>query len=216
MKMSVTSVDCLMTDLTSARVLFRSGSAFFFSESGDFLTAAHVIVDLQRREPPCPTAAAIISLDAWRPESPDEPMLWFPFDPSLCKIDKDADLAACALNQDLKESKLKSRIVPVKFEWSVPPDSTQVAFTGFPMNARDPMTIRSSVAAIRIPWQEEKPIPELVLDHNAWPGHSGSPVYLSDGRVIGILIAHAKGASEMTVVRPASLVRDMVTEKLKK
>jgi V8-like Glu-specific endopeptidase len=217
MKRSVAPVVCMVMQGAEAKILYPAGSAFFISGAGDFLTAAHVIRDIQKGERPCPISAITIPLDDWRPDARDEGVAWFPFNTSGCRINNDSDLAACRLTDDISRSKLKSKIAPVKFEWSIPSDGTQVAMTGFPMNARDPMTLRAALSGYLIPWQDEKPIPELVLDRTAWPGYSGSPVYLSDGRVIGILIAVAKDeALGMTIARPVSLVREWLAEKPKK
>ena len=213
-KRSVTPVDCMTMRGAEAQILYRKGSAFFVSRDGKFLTAAHVIEEMLKSEPPCPTSAIILPVGDWHAETRDEPYAWFPFNPSACKIDNDSDLAVCRPSQDLSDTKLTARIAPVNFEWSVPPDGAQVAFTGFPLNARDPLTVRAAVAAFRIPWQKEKPIPELALDRAAWPGSSGSPVYLSDGTVIAILIANGKDyATGVTLARPSAQIRQFLSEK---
>lgn len=214
MKRSVISVDCVMVHGAEAEILQRAGSAFFISGAGDFLTAAHVILAMQVDTRLCPATAITAPRDGWRPEARDEPRVWFPFNTSGCRIEQDSDVAACRLNEDLSRSKLKSRIAPVKFEWRIPSDGTQVASTGFPLSVRDPVTVRAAVAGYRIPWQNEKPIPELVLDRAAWPGYSGAPVYLSDGRVIGILIAGGPDETPgMAIARPASSFRELLAEK---
>jgi S1-C subfamily serine protease len=217
MRRSVAPVACMVMQGDEAKILYRAGSAFFISAAGDFLTAAHVIRDIQKGERPCPVSAITIPVDDWQPEVRNEAVDGLPFDTSECRIDRDSDLAACRLNDDLSRSKLKSKIAPVRLEWSVPSGGTQVAITGFPMNARDPMTLRAAVSGYLVPWQDKTPIPQLVLDRAAWPGYSGSPVYLSDGRVIGILIAAAQDeALGLAIARPASLVRDWLAEKPKK
>ena len=81
-----------------------------------------------------------------------------------------------------------------------------LAFTGFPMNARDPMTYRADVAAYRLVWRNEKVIAVLMLDRAGWPGSSGSHVFISEGRVIGILTAaRAEERTEMTTLRQSRL-----------
>lgn len=215
-KRSLTSVDCMAIQGGEGTILQRMGSAFFISETGDFVTAAHVILNTEQRTPFCPKSVITIPVGDWRPETRIEPAKWFSFNTASCRMDRDSDLAVCRLTQDPAGSKVQSRIAAVRFEWNIPPDGASVAFTGFPMKARDPMTFRTAVAAYRIPWENENPIPELALDRAALPGHSGSPVYLSDGRVIGIVIGIGKGeATGLTIARPASLLRGLVAEKPK-
>jgi hypothetical protein len=141
----------------------------------------------------------------WRPEARTEQLRWFPFKGSDCRIDDIIDVAKCKLSEDLsvgiREFRLK--ILSAQFEWNPPRDGAQVAFTGFPLQARDPMTFRAGVAAYRIPRTTES-IPELVLDHAAFPGFSRSPVYLADERVVAILVGKWEGRSDWDYSRPAS------------
>jgi hypothetical protein len=71
------------------------------------------------------------------------------------------------------------------------------------MNSRDPMTFRANIDAYRFLWRNEKVIDEVLLDRGTCPGSSGSPIFLPDGRVIGILIAvRTEDGTAMTSVRP--------------
>ena len=217
MKHSVAPLVCLAVNDDRAKILKRPGSAFFISDAGEFLTAAHVILSMQTAE--CPVSALMIPVENWRPEIRDEDLVWFLFRSADCRIDRRLDVARCRSMDDLQASmpRLRFRILPVKPEMSIPPDGTQVAVTGFPLGNRDPMTSRAGVAAYRTEWQNDEPVPELVLDRGAWPGSSGSPVYLSDGSVIGILIALGKeDGSALTIVRPVVLLREMLAADPKK
>jgi hypothetical protein len=177
------------------------------------MTAAHVVLDMQKNDPPCPVTAVILPrYKAWDPSALNEPFDWFVFDIHNCVIEESLDVAKCPLSDDPFNQKVGRdfQIVPVTFDWRIPPDATQVAFTGFPMNVRDPMTFRANVAAYRPAWRNEKLVPEFVLDRSAWPGSSGSPVFLSDGKVIGIIIAsRTEEGTAMTAVRSASIVGDL-------
>jgi hypothetical protein len=210
---SVASLDCLAVSVAQSKILERIGSAFLISGGGEFLTAAHVVMNMQKREPLCPTPALVLPTVDWRPEARTEQMLWLPFTMSSCRVDSSLDLAVCPLADVPARVREHLKIAAVQFEWHIQPDGTQVAFTGFPLAARDPMTFRGNVAAYRMPWPD-KPIPELVLDRAALPGFSGSPVYLADGSVIGILVEVGKNeANGITIARPASVIRKLVEGK---
>jgi hypothetical protein len=57
MRRSVASLDCLAMNGAEAKILERVGSAFLVSAAGDFLTAAHVVIEMKKRQRPCPTPA---------------------------------------------------------------------------------------------------------------------------------------------------------------
>jgi hypothetical protein len=77
------------------------------------------------------------------------------------------------------------------------------------------MTFRAHVAAYGIPWPDESP-PELVLDHPALPGFSGSPIYLADGRIVAVLVQYGtEEAAGVTIARPVSAFRAMLEESRK-
>jgi hypothetical protein len=210
MKRSVAALACLSVNGKDSQILARSGTAFFISEKGDFLTAAHVVQDMQKRQPSCPVAVVMTPTTKWQPDTRAETLVWWPFSVSSCRIDGYLDLVACSTEDDLSiiRSGLEFNIAPVKLDSRIPPDGTQVAFTGFPLDFRDPLTIRASVAAYRTIWRGDLTIGELVLDRASWAGSSGSPVYLPDGTVIGVVIATAKDGSEVMVARPALFISE--------
>lgn len=212
-KQSVGSMDCLAVSGEDAKVLKRLGTAFLISEAADFLTAAHVVSAMQKADDPCPTAAITLAVSGWRPDNPTEQMLWFPFRTADCRIDNVADVAICRPSGDLP-ARIRSshKAVPVQFAWNIQSDGTQLALTGFPLEARDPMTFRAHVAAYQTLWLEQS-LPQLVLDHASLPGFSGSPVFLADGRVVAILVRDGTPDSPGTsIARPASAFRKILTE----
>jgi S1-C subfamily serine protease len=212
LKHSVAHVDCLAVSDDDPELIDRVGSAFFISEAGEFLTAAHVVMEMQKSTRQCPTSAVTLAFEDWSPQARTEKMAWFVFKASNCRVDTALDVAVCPLSKDssAKRWDLHLLVEPVQFEWKIPPDGTPVAFTGFPLRARDPMTFRAAVAVYLIPWNGES-IPELILDHSALPGFSGSPVYLADGKIVGILVQRTQGeAAGITIARPASVFRAMI------
>jgi hypothetical protein len=156
-KPSVGSMDCLEVRSTKAKVLKRIGSAFLISDSGDFLTAAHVLAAMQQKGDPCPKSAITVPVDGWRPEAPTEDMVWFPFKNSDCNIDTGNDVSECRLSGDLPARIRKLHLKSVQLGWGIPPDGIQIAFTGFPLEARDPMTFLAHVAAYRGPSPGKRP-----------------------------------------------------------
>jgi hypothetical protein len=213
-KHSLGAMDCLAVSVAEAKLLKRTGSAFLISDSGDFVTAAHVLMDMQNSGDPCPTPAITFAVADWRPEAPAEDMLWFPFEIGECRRESILDVALCRPSVDLRAHLHKAnKVAPVQFEWDTQPDGTRLAFTGFPLEARDPMTFQAHVAAYRTIWPD-KATSELVLDHNSLPGFSGSPVYTADGKVVAILVKDGKPeAPGAAIARPVSAVREMLTSR---
>ncbi len=212
-KRSVGSIDCLAVSGTDAKVLKRMGSAFLTSEEADFLTAAHIVIAMQNHANPCLTPAITLAVSDWRPDAPTEQMLWFPFKTADCRVDRSTDVAKCRPSGNLPARIRNShKAVPVQFAYNNQPDGAQVAFTGFPLEERDPMTFGAHVAAYKIPSGNQQ-TPELVLDHASLPGFSGSPVFLADGKVIAILLRDGTPeAPGISIARPVSAFREMVGE----
>ena len=205
MKHSVAPVVCLDGDGPKSTIQDLEGTAFFISGAGDFLTAAHVIDGVQNHAHSCPVTAIYLPPDHWDPESSEELLAWYPFAVANCVVERGLDVARCNPLADLSLRKESFVIRPVDFEWSSQPDGTLIAFTGFPLESRDPLTSRGGIAAYR---RRSPDNLDLIIDQAAWPGASGSPVYLSDGRVVGILLARGAGDGAGTaIVRPAQSLK---------
>lgn len=213
-KHSVGSMDCLAVSGTDAKILKRIGTAFLISQEADFLTAAHVVIAMQRRDDPCPTPAITLAVRDWRPDAPVEQMLWFPFRTADCRVDRTTDVAKCRPSGNLPSRIRDSRrALPLEFAYDIQPDGGQVGFTGFPLEERDPMTFRAHVAAYKTP-SANRQTPELILDHVSLPGFSGSPVFLADGKVIAILLRDGTPeAPGISIARPVSAFREMIGDK---
>jgi V8-like Glu-specific endopeptidase len=124
---------------------------------------------------------------------------WYLFDAAKCQQDSGLDLAYCRTRQNPSQD-LNRTVATVTFERGLQVDGTAVAFTGFPLNVIQPMTARGHIAMYTSR-------DELIVDQSAWPGVSGCPVYLVDGRVIGVLIQRGTGdGTGRSIVRTAAQI----------
>jgi hypothetical protein len=204
MKHSVAPVACLETKEGETKIAEIRGSGFFISARGEFVTAGHVIEGMDGSGGPCPITAIFLPATRWQPEVPEEDFIWFPFKIQDCTINREIDAAKCNPLSDLSmRPDFRFLIYPVELEVAKPPDGTQVAYTGFPLRSRDPLTSRAVIATYRTVSQGAAIASEIILDHVAWMGGSGSPVYLSNGRVIGMIFARGTEQSTgIAIVRP--------------
>ncbi len=211
MKRAVAPIACVETVEGGARRPGRiAGTAFFLTPDGEFLTAAHVVSDVIRESltaGPLGCASPVVYLPAteWPMGSGDFTARWYGFDGNKCFLDTTLDLALCATRSS-PSADLGRTIDTVTFDATVYPDGTAVAFTGFPLNAIQPMTARGHVAMYAAR-------DELIVDQSAWPGVSGCPVYVADGRVIGMLIQRGIGeGTGRAIVRTAMAIQDFLTK----
>jgi len=95
------------------------------------------ILDLLKRKDGA-TLKKLMKATDWQVHSVRGGFALFPFKPSDSTINDKIDVAKCKPTEDLKASqdaRGNRMIRPVKIEYSNQPDGTQVAFTGFPLNA---------------------------------------------------------------------------------
>ncbi len=182
------------------------GTAFFVSATGEFVTADHVIAAGTRD---C-RKAVYLPVNGWSPD-PDSEIRLYNF--TRCVRDWNADIAVCRTDLDLSESaNIGIEVKPIAFNTSESQDGTPIAFTGFPLEIRYPLTARGYLAASQ-PAFIAGGLPRLVLDRIAWPGSSGSPVYGADGRVMGMVIERGiERSTGLSFARPASLIVEAVTK----
>ena len=200
LKQSVCPIVCLaQSQGTNATLESTEGTAFFVSEDGTFVTAAHVIEGITgTRQKPCPLSAIYLPKNGWS----NKEITWFSFRPGECVLIHDFDLARCNTI-----AKITLPFAPVKIEEAEQPDGTQVAFTGFPLNFVLPLTSRGDIA-VYTNLDDRLGRTEVVVDRAAWPGASGSPVYLKDGRVIGVVLRRGSGdSSGITIARPIRFLK---------
>jgi len=181
---SVVPVLCMVPDEKNsgaAKVRKIMGTGFLINREGYFLTAAHVVLGLK---PTCGDEsfwAIYIPLTPWNTRTKVSTR-WFSF--SECRYNEATDVAFCKLkNNPFSDSQVNKNIQSVRFGlFANHPDGSAVAFTGFPLESTVPITSKGFIAtyfAIEN-W--------FGIDKTAWPGASGSPVYDSSGRVIGIMV----------------------------
>ena len=118
------------------------------------------------------------------------------FVPSDCKVDEASDLARCKTVEDPTAiGKIGSKPAALVIEDVIQPEGTPVAFSGFPVNALTPYTARANIAGYQVSGTGSEPLQAfgIVLDKSVWPGASGAPVYLQDGRVIGMMLQRGTG-----------------------
>jgi len=149
------------------RVVQMMATGFLINPQGGFLTAGHVVEDLDKFAAEHHCFGAIFLAIVSEAAQDLVQTRWFRI--RSCQSDHKLDLAACSLSENpFEDAALRNRIGTLKldslFQFA---DGTPVAFSGFPLEMGRPLTSKASIAA-RYPGQ-------LVVDKSAWPGASGSP-----------------------------------------
>jgi hypothetical protein len=161
------------------------GTAFFLTRRGDFVTAASVLGNFLQ---PGPVAGCTM-------------MIWFsgPVDPTGnfssqgffvalndCVIDMGIDVARCRTIDDLTRT-FGGRFTPdpVAFDDRQPDAGSSVGTSGFILYDTAPIASRAYIGG----YQPAAPAAtQMVIDRPAGPGASGSPVYDSRGKVLGMIV----------------------------
>lgn len=190
------------------------GTAFFVRADGTFATADHVIRDLTapKRPTACEQAAIYIPEGGWQPRAPNFSVQYFYFSAADCTRDEGFDIAVCRCARRIRDFVGRDP-EPVTLETALQEDGTPAAFTGFPLQQILPITSRGFTAAYRDIRDDRGPR-ELVVDKTTWPGASGSPIYLENGMVIGILLQRGIGdGAGITIGRPASFIEGLLAQR---
>jgi hypothetical protein len=218
-KRSVTPVVCIQLPGPGGPVeptlVSVEGTAFFLRTDGSFATAGHIIRDLTNpsRVTKCPTAAIYLPRNGWQPRAANFRIEYFYFSAADCTRDDDLDIAVCRCPRNIK-GVLNEDPRPVRLNTAIQDDGAPAAFTGFPLSTVVPLTSRGFTAAYRGALNEVDGPRELVIDKSAWPGASGSPIYLEDGSVIAIVIQRGIGdAAGMLMGRPAFFIDRLLSQR---
>ena len=130
---------------------------------------------------------------------------FYEFDAGACKRDKLLDVAQCRSKRAIDRV---HNIAPVTFEDAIQPDGTPVAFTAF--QHQIPFSSIGNVSGYATPQNCPQ---EIIMDKPGWPGASGSPFYLANGRVIGMLqLSGTRQGSGQAMGRPSRFIKDFLRD----
>ena len=213
MKHSVIPVACISVNGTTAETLSVEGTGFFVAADGMFITANHVIDGMvnPQRKAPCPhTAFFLPQSGGWSSEQATFRSDYYLFHVNECKRDADIDIARC---KSVRPVEAIHKIAPVTFETSVQPEGTPMAFTGFPLQFQIPLSSVGNVSGYVRTLDDGRGPRSIIMDKEAWPGASGSPMYLSSGKVIGQL--RQRGVNDgtgRTIGTPSRLIQEFLQQ----
>jgi hypothetical protein len=196
-KHSIAPVVCVQTRPTGDwDLLSIEGTAFFVSADGSFITPNHVLdgLVLPNRGIPCQHSAIYLPEDGvWHIDTPIFRVHYALFFSQTCRRDSTLDVAFCTPvpNAMKLPSGATLSVSPVEFETHLPVDGTSVAFSGFPLSNTDPISAVGFVAGYQT--NADLGTFTVIVDRGTWPGASGSPIYLPNGHVIGMVLARGTG-----------------------
>jgi hypothetical protein len=213
-KKSAVPILCAKTDETRKvwEVEEFAGSGFFVHRAGVFVTADHVLAAMEARGNGCQVPAVYIARGGWR-HVKTLPIRYLAFRFSDCVRNAALDVAACHIEN---VAGLDSSADMAALGFVVPPEGTAVAFTGFPLSRVAPISAQGSIAAYYD--FDDAGVPgTMYIDKNAWPGASGSPVYLQNGQVVAVLTMRgAREATGLAMARPLLAVRATIEQAIQK
>jgi len=216
-KRSIIPIVCGYVDEQNAfQIAEVAGTGFFVDLNGRFITDAHVLDgwdEINRTRHPCFPAIYIPDQGwNWKSFEPQFHFQWFPF--IGCESDSAVDLAVCHPNENPFTSKrvLKKNIAVVSFDLQTWPEGTAIAFTGFPLESKSPISSEGFIAGFQLISESIKGF-DYFVDKAAWPGASGSPLYLANGKVIGIIRQRGQNAgSGISLARSATVISDFLSK----
>jgi len=210
LRMSVFSTGCLPgPNQIAFGLVGNSGTGFFVSDRGDFITAKHVIQEILGYGPRC-NAVIFVPMGRWEDQTSLAGEKYFHFNAGSCRQDPQFDVAACRTSDNpFDDATVGANIAAVTFDVAEQPDGTDVAFSGFPLGYNQPVTAKASVGT----YQRIDGLPEITLAGLSWHGTSGAPVYIGNRKVIGMIVAGEKGETAgLTLAVPASALVDFLKQ----
>jgi len=212
-KRSIVPIVCgYLDDAKAFQVAQIAGTGFLIDQNGRFITDAHVLDNWDRiRATRHDCSAAIYIPDhGWSHFEPHVAFHYFPF--VECQTDSTVDLAVCQPIQNPFRSVVKENITVVYFDNQVWPEGTAIAFVGFPLESTAPINSKGFIGGFQIVGENNSGF-DYIVDKAAWPGASGSPVYLGNGKVIGIIRERGQNeASGLAWARSASVIVDFLSK----
>jgi hypothetical protein len=197
----------------AAYLISVEGTGFFVSGDSRVITAGPVGRGIFQKEriPSCAFPAIYLPTEGWNTSSVNVPIKYVPI--SNCFNGDSLDIAACELSEDLaKDEAIKVQPKSADIDGSIYPDGTPVAFTGFPLSFVQPITSQGIIGTYRGPNATLGPL-EFVIDKNAWPGASGSPVFESTGKVVGMIVQRGfNDASGLAFAIPGAVIKKFLSD----
>jgi hypothetical protein len=189
------------------------GTGFFVSGDSRVITAGHVGAAILKRNriPTCAIAGIYVPIEGWDSSSAEVRIRYVPI--TDCLVGNSLDIAVCYLAENLAEdTSIKKQPTAADLDSSIFPDGTPMAFTGFPLSFVQPITSQGIIGAYRGSAAALGPT-ELVVDKNAWPGASGSPIFEINGRVIGMIIQRGSDeAAGLAFAIPSAVVKKFLSD----
>lgn len=218
-KKSIVPVICGYTDEQKIfRLVQVVGTGFFVDTDGRFITPGHVLdgwKQISKTKHECAPAIYVPS-HGWRKFEKDIEVQWFTI--AACTRDQKLDLAVCKPDDSpfTNAHVARENIATVAFDTNEWPDGTPVAFTGFPLQITSPITSKGFVGGKLKVIGSEIGF-DYAIDKAAWPGASGSPLYLPNGNVIGILfMTGINQGTGLSYARSASIITEFLKRSVPK
>jgi hypothetical protein len=213
-KRSIVPIVCgYIDEQKNFKIVEIAGTGFFVDEGGRFITDAHVLSHWDQMIAQHPCAPAIYIPDhGWHQFETTIQFQYFYF--TVCATDSSIDLAVCQPIENPFTSKRISRmnIASVSFEPQNQPEGMPVAFTGFPLQSIVPITSKGFVGGF-VGGLPDAHWFDYIIDKAAWPGASGSPLYLANGNVVGIMRAAGQDAgSGISSARGSAVILDFLSK----